>query len=284
LVVLATVADVLDAAHATGVVHRDLKPENIMIGKPGDVHPGVKLLDLGIAKMVGMGDAHAGELTSLTTAGQVLGTPYYMSPEQWGEAPRDGGAEVDGRTDIYSLGLIAYELVTGQRPYNAATIPEMRRMHVTGDAPALQQLAPHVPEAFSRAITRAMAKDRNDRQATAGEFVSELRAALDHAASSPTISNVEARATGDMPGAALTLMSPSVPSSSPFYCTSKARGANTRPCNRSANSSRAARRRRRRGANWTQPSATRSTRYSRINSNPSPPSATLSGTCFPQGC
>ncbi|MDQ3653067.1 MAG: serine/threonine-protein kinase [Acidobacteriota bacterium] len=210
LAVLATVADVLDAAHATGVVHRDLKPENIMIGKPGDVHPGVKLLDLGIAKMVGMGDAHAGELTSLTTAGQVLGTPYYMSPEQWGEAPRDGGAEVDGRTDIYSLGLIAYELVTGQRPYNAATIPEMRRMHVTGDAPALQQLAPHVPEAFSRAITRAMAKDRNDRQATAGEFVSELRAALDHASSSPTISNVEARATGDMPGAAPTLMSPSV--------------------------------------------------------------------------
>ncbi|MBA3714900.1 MAG: protein kinase [Pyrinomonadaceae bacterium] len=210
LTVLATVADVLDAAHATGVVHRDLKPENIMIGKPGEVHPGVKLLDLGIAKMVGMGDAHAGELTSLTTAGQVLGTPYYMSPEQWGEAPRDGGAEVDGRTDIYSLGLIAYELVTGQRPYNAATIPEMRRMHVTGDAPALQQLAPHVPEAFSRAITRAMAKDRNDRQATAGEFVSELRAALDHAASSPTVNHIEARATGDVSSAAPTLISPSV--------------------------------------------------------------------------
>ncbi|MBC7912115.1 MAG: serine/threonine protein kinase, partial [Pyrinomonadaceae bacterium] len=93
--IIEAVAGLLDAAHAQGVIHRDLKPSNIMLTKESGL---VKVLDLGIAKI---SDLQIGE-TALTTAGQLLGTPYYMSPEQWGEIPRDGGIEIDGRADIYS--------------------------------------------------------------------------------------------------------------------------------------------------------------------------------------
>ena len=92
-----------------GVVHRDLKPENIMIGKPGEDGQAVtKLLDLGIAKMKEIAGGEASGTTALTIAGQVLGTPFYMSPEQWGEVPNDGSVEIDGRADIYSLGVVFY--------------------------------------------------------------------------------------------------------------------------------------------------------------------------------
>ncbi|HEY9503102.1 MAG TPA: serine/threonine-protein kinase, partial [Pyrinomonadaceae bacterium] len=105
LEVMTPIMSVLDTAHAMGVVHRDLKPENIMVGNPtGNGAPVIKLLDLGIAKMREIAGADTAGNTALTTAGQVLGTPYYMSPEQWGEIPRDGNQEIDGRADIYSLG------------------------------------------------------------------------------------------------------------------------------------------------------------------------------------
>ncbi len=122
LEVLEPVADVLDAAHGRGVVHRDLKPENIMLGSDGRGGTVVKVLDLGIAKIVGAGDVQPAGVTSLTIAGQILGTPYYMSPEQWGEQQRDGNAEVDGRTDIYSLGVIFFELVAGRKPLTGTTL------------------------------------------------------------------------------------------------------------------------------------------------------------------
>jgi serine/threonine-protein kinase len=110
------IMSVLNTAHAMGVVHRDLKPENIMIGKGshGDERV-VKLLDLGIAKMREIAGAEATGTTALTMAGQVLGTPYYMSPEQWGEIPNDGSSEIDGRADIYSLGLVFYEMIASVR-------------------------------------------------------------------------------------------------------------------------------------------------------------------------
>jgi eukaryotic-like serine/threonine-protein kinase len=178
LEVLEPVADVLDAAHARGVVHRDLKPENIMLGHEDRGHTVIKVLDLGIAKMVGAGDVHAASATSLTVAGQILGTPYYMSPEQWGEMPRDGNPEVDGRTDIYSLGVIFFELVAGRKPLGGRTLSELRQKHVSETLPALGSLVPGVPEGFSRGVAHAMAKDRADRPQTAGELVEELRASL----------------------------------------------------------------------------------------------------------
>src|SRR5947209_6452601 len=176
--VLSPVADVLDAAHARGVVHRDLKPENIMLGRDDRGGTIVKVLDLGIAKMVGAGDVHAAQATSLTVAGQILGTPYYMSPEQWGEMPRDGNPEVDGRTDVYSLGVIFFELIAGRKPHGGRTLSELRHKHVAAPLLTLAEVAAGVPEAFSRGVAHAMAKDRSDRPQTAGEFIDELRAAL----------------------------------------------------------------------------------------------------------
>jgi serine/threonine protein kinase len=177
--ILEPVMSVLNAAHAMGVVHRDLKPENIMIGKPGEDGQAVtKLLDLGIAKMREVAGEEAAGTTALTMVGQVLGTPFYMSPEQWGEVPDDGNTEIDGRADIYSLGVVFYELIAGRRPFVGLTLQELRREHVNVTARPLHEVMPEVPEAFSRAISRAMSKNRDARQATAGEFAAEMRAAL----------------------------------------------------------------------------------------------------------
>src|SRR5438046_2939456 len=165
------IMSVLNAAHAMGVVHRDLKPENIMIGKPSTGGPPVvKLLDLGIAKLREVAGAEKTGNTNLTIAGQMLGTPYYMSPEQWGELPEDGNSEIDGRADIYSLGVVMYEIITGRRPFAGMTLPELRREHIQVTPPPLHEVVAEVPEAFSRAISRAMAKDRSHRQETAGEL------------------------------------------------------------------------------------------------------------------
>src|SRR6476620_7584560 len=175
--ILTPIMSVLDTAHSMGVVHRDLKPENIMIGNPsGNGGPVVKLLDLGIAKMREIAGVDSGGNTALTMAGQVLGTPYYMSPEQWGEIPRDENLEIDGRADIYSLGLVFYELIAGRRCYSGTTLSELRRDHVSTPPRPLNEVVPDTPKGFSDAITKAISKDRADRQATAKELEAELRA------------------------------------------------------------------------------------------------------------
>ena len=181
---LTPIMSVLDTAHSMGVVHRDLKPENIMIGSPsGNGGPTVKLLDLGIAKMREIAGVDSSGNTALTMAGQVLGTPYYMSPEQWGEIPRDQNIEIDGRADIYSLGLVFYELIAGRRCYSGTTLHELRREHVATVAKPLHEVVPNVPRGFSDAIQRATAKDRSDRQPTASVLAAELKAGLTTASS-----------------------------------------------------------------------------------------------------
>jgi len=187
--VLAPVMSVLNAAHAMGVVHRDLKPENIMIGKPSTGgEPMVKLLDLGIAKLREVAGAEKTGSTNLTVAGQMLGTPYYMSPEQWGELPHDGNSEIDGRADIYSLGVVLYELIAGKRPFSGFTLAELRKQHVSITPAPLHEAATGVPESFSRAIARSIAKDRGERQSTAGELETELVAALSAEGIAPSVS------------------------------------------------------------------------------------------------
>jgi serine/threonine-protein kinase len=177
--ILTPIMSVLDTAHAMGVVHRDLKPENIMVGKPAENgEPVVKLLDLGIAKMREIAGGDNGGNTALTMAGQVLGTPYYMSPEQWGEIPRDQSVEIDGRADLYSLGLVFYEMILGRRGFSGNTLHELRREHVSTKLQPLDELVADVPRGFSEAIERATAKDRGDRQATARVLADELRAGL----------------------------------------------------------------------------------------------------------
>src|SRR5215510_10480481 len=179
LATLKPVMSVLNAAHAMGVVHRDLKPENIMIGKAGTGgEPVVKLLDLGIAKLREVAGAEKTGSTNLTVAGQMLGTPYYMSPEQWGELPQDGNPEIDGRADIYSLGCVLYEIIAAQRPFSGMSLAELRRQHVSVTPEPLHQVTAGVSENFSQVIARAIAKDRKDRQDTASELEQELVTAL----------------------------------------------------------------------------------------------------------
>jgi len=150
-----------------------------MVSTEGNGPPVVKLLDLGIAKMREIAGVESGSNTALTMAGQVLGTPYYMSPEQWGEIPRDQNIEIDGRADIYSLGLVFYELLAGRRCYTGKTLHELRREHVSTPPPPLNEVVPGIPTGFSAAIAKAISKDRGDRQDTAKQLEAELRAGLE---------------------------------------------------------------------------------------------------------
>jgi non-specific serine/threonine protein kinase len=175
LAVVEPIAGVLDAAHAAGVVHRDLKPENVMLVDGPEGEHTVKVLDLGLAKIV---ESAAEGDPDGTFAGAVLGTPYYMSPEQWGAPPRDRDPNVDGRSDLYSLAIIAYELLAGAHPFAGGTVAEIRGKHLYATPPPLGDLAPGLPPGVDRAIARALSKDRADRQRTAGELARELRAVL----------------------------------------------------------------------------------------------------------
>jgi serine/threonine protein kinase len=166
--ILTQVCDALQAAHSHGVIHRDLKPENIFLIRRERTPNFVKVLDFGIAKLLDRSLAPA-----QTSLGTLMGTPEYMAPEQW------TGSPVDGRTDLYALGLIAYRLLTGRRAFSGEGLGELLQAHL-GHVP----LSPHgvdptVPAALSDAVMRAMAKRPEDRFKDAAE----LRAALERSLS-----------------------------------------------------------------------------------------------------
>lgn len=171
LEILEPIASALTAAHATGVVHRDLKPDNIMIGKSAQGQRIVKLLDLGLAKL------RNNEATMLTVQGQILGTPQYMSPEQW-----NGVEDIDGRTDLYSLACVFYELIAGRRPFDGKTLESLACQHALNMPTPLHEVVKGVPPEFSNAIARALEKDRTKRQETCAELIDELKTALKNGA------------------------------------------------------------------------------------------------------
>jgi len=159
--ILLQVCDGLAVAHAAGVVHRDVKAENVLLVRGADGAETVKILDFGIAQL------RAGE-PAATLAGMILGTPYYMSPEQaMGEA-------VDARADVYAVGVLAFRLLSGKVPFDGHTVTEVMFKHVRETAPRLEI----VPPLLAAAVARALSKRREERPANAGELGRELRACL----------------------------------------------------------------------------------------------------------
>ncbi len=177
------VCDALEAAHEHGIIHRDLKPDNILLAEErtsdGDVSRVIKIVDFGIAKVRGTQQGGEEASMQITKQGAPIGTPFYMSPEQWfGDGP-GGFTALDGRTDIYALGCTLYEALTGYPPFLAKTKDELRDKHLNEPPRPPEELALSVPAGISRAILRALEKDRDFRQATAAEFAAELRRAYD---------------------------------------------------------------------------------------------------------
>jgi len=157
------VAGALAFAHIQGVVHRDIKPENILLGGTNAC-----VADFGIAKAI-----HSAGEARLTSTGLSAGTPAYMSPEQ-----ASGEREIDGRSDIYSLGCMLFEMLAGVPPYHGATAQAVLTRHMTEPPPRVRSFRSTVPAALERVLVRAMAKVPADRYTTAGEFGAALGAAL----------------------------------------------------------------------------------------------------------
>jgi len=166
--IVTEVADALDYAHRQGVVHRDIKPENILFSEGHAV-----VADFGLARALG----EAGPAT-LTQAGQTLGTPQYMSPEQI-----TGEGEIDGRSDQYSLACVLYETLAGKPPGETGNLRSLLMRRLSSAPPRISEVAPHVPQHVEGALLRALAVERAERFPTAGEFA----AALAGSGSMPTI-------------------------------------------------------------------------------------------------
>lgn len=161
----------LEEAHQHGIVHRDLKPDNVMLTTRAGQADFVKVLDFGIAKRQEARDA--AQEKKLTQQGMVLGTPPYMSPEQF------TGKELDARSDIYSLGVMAYEMLTGRLPFDAETPWQWATQHMTAQPFPFEAhgIAEQAPEVMKAAIMKALAKTPDERQASAREFFEEISAA-----------------------------------------------------------------------------------------------------------
>lgn len=169
LEILAPVCAGLEIAHRQGIVHRDLKPLNIMLVDGAPASEGVKVLDFGLAKI------KSGELLGSFVAAQttgMMGSPLYMAPEQWGDD------DPDARADIYSLGVILYQLLTGETPFKGTSIPSIMNKHLTQMPAELASLGVKVPPAVEAVVRHALEKDPAMRPQSATEFINELHAAV----------------------------------------------------------------------------------------------------------
>ena len=162
---IAQVAGALDVAHSRGLVHRDVKPTNVLIAIRNETEHAF-LTDFGLTKWA-EGDA------GLTKPGFAMGTADYMAPEQ------ARGADVDGRADVYALGCVLYKSLTGVVPFDRGSDLEKMWAHLNDDPPSLLDSRPELPKALDDAVHHAMAKDRDDRPASAGEFAEEALAAVE---------------------------------------------------------------------------------------------------------
>jgi serine/threonine-protein kinase len=167
VLIMSQVARALTKAHAAGLIHRDLKPENIFL-VPEDDHEIAKVLDFGIAK------THATVVDNATTkAGALLGTPHYMSPEQ-----AQGTKSLDYRSDLWSLGVLAYQCLTGKLPFNSEALGDLLLHIMVNPLPIPSQVAPDVPPTFDIWWQRAAARDASQRFQSAKELADALAVAL----------------------------------------------------------------------------------------------------------
>ena len=163
------IGDALDAAHAQNVIHRDLKPENIMLLPTDEAErERVKVLDFGIAKV----QEDTTDSAPLTAQNMVMGTPQYMSPEQ------AKGLELDARSDIYSLGIITYEMLTGKTPFHGGPSKVILSKHANEIPPSPRRLRPDLSAHVERVIMRALEKSPLRRPQSGSEFARELELAV----------------------------------------------------------------------------------------------------------
>ena len=169
--VAAQIAGALSAAHAEGIVHRDIKPENVMLRRDGIV----KVLDFGLAKLTDRYLSESADTNAPTSAaiktdsGMVMGTPTYMSPEQ------ARGLQLDARTDIFSLGILIYEMVTGRRPFEGANRIEILAAILNKEPPPLARYTREAPAELERIVEKALAKEREERYQSAKDLLIDLR-------------------------------------------------------------------------------------------------------------
>jgi len=185
------VADALSYAHAHGVIHRDIKPENILMQSGHAV-----VADFGIARAI---DQAGGE--KLTGTGVALGTPAYMSPEQTG-----GSRDLDGRSDLYSLGCVLYEMLAGQPPFTGPTVESLVHQHLAAEPPNITNIRPSVPSWVVAALTRSLAKTPADRFNPVAQFGEAIAPRVSVAEASPPRPAAGSRWSGVLWGAAVAVV------------------------------------------------------------------------------
>ena len=180
--IITQIGDALSYAHARGMIHRDIKPSNVLIDERGNC----LLTDFGLARMVEAS-------TNITTSGTVMGTPSYMSPEQ------GAGSNMDHRSDIYSLGIVLYEMITGRVPYTAETPVAVVFKHIQDPLPSVRKFNPSLPESVELLLLKALAKRPEDRYQTAEDFVRAIQTAVPNTSENQTFATEYAASGNTIP-------------------------------------------------------------------------------------
>ncbi len=197
LEVMSAICAGVGAAHRQGIVHRDLKPLNVMIQKDRPLSEGIKILDFGLAK-IKSGELLGSFIQAQTTG--LMGSPYYMAPEQWADE------EPDARSDVYSLGVILYQMLAGDVPFKGSSIPAIMKKHLTDLPPTFAEMNAQVPAEIERVVFHTLEKDRFARTQSTDDLVGEFRHALGY--STHTVNNPQTAGLPTLPVLPVTPVTP----------------------------------------------------------------------------